>query len=101
VRVKIVAQLEHDQLTPSGLMVMTTTQPTRIGKTTANHHLISSGLVYPTYYRALFPDLRNELTNATAQARAAGRGVWPEDRTTSGADVDGLGSLENECRHRA
>ena len=28
-RLKIVAQLEHDQLTPSGLMVMTTTPPTR------------------------------------------------------------------------
>jgi hypothetical protein len=32
--VKIVAQLQHDQLTPSGLMVVTTTRPTRIGKTT-------------------------------------------------------------------
>jgi hypothetical protein len=26
-------------------------------RTTANH-LISTGLAYPTYYRALFPDLR-------------------------------------------
>ena len=32
---KIVTQLEHDQLTPSGLMVHDTTPPTRIGKTTA------------------------------------------------------------------
>jgi hypothetical protein len=34
VRVKIVAQLEHDQLTPSGLMVHDHHPPTRIGKPT-------------------------------------------------------------------
>ena len=38
-------------------------------RTTANHHLIKQGLAYPTYYRALFPDLRNELTAAAKQAR--------------------------------
>jgi hypothetical protein len=32
--VKIVTQSEHDQLTPPGLWSMTTTQPTRIGKST-------------------------------------------------------------------
>jgi hypothetical protein len=65
-------------------------------KTTAHHHLISTGLAYPTYYRALFPDLRNELTNAAAQARTSGLGVWPQDRTTSGADVTGLDSLQDD-----
>jgi hypothetical protein len=35
----------------------------------ANHQLIASGLVYPTYYSKLFPDLRNALTAATNQAR--------------------------------
>lgn len=65
-------------------------------KTTANHHLITTGLVYPTYYRALFPDLRNELTTAVNAARAAGLGVWPQDRTTAGAEVNGLASIEDD-----
>ena len=29
------------------------------------------GLAYPTYYRALFPELRNELTAAAKQAATA------------------------------
>ena len=41
-------------------------------RTTANHHLITQGVVYPTYYRALFPDLRNELTAVAKQARDEG-----------------------------
>jgi hypothetical protein len=41
-------------------------------RTTANHHLIKQGLAYPTYYRALFPDLR------------------------TGFDVTGLASLEDD-----
>src|SRR6185295_10488908 len=46
-------------------------------RTTANHHLISTGLAYPTYYRALFPDLRNEFT-------------------TTGFDVTGLEVLQDD-----
>ncbi len=65
-------------------------------QTTANHHMISTGLAYPTYYRALFPDLRRALTAATQQARANSLGVWAEDLTTSGADVTGLDALEND-----
>ena len=52
-------------------------------RTTANHHLIQQGLAYPTYYRALFPDLRNEFTAVATQARDAGLGVWARDATTS------------------
>ena len=37
-------------------------------RTTANHHLITQGAVYPTYYRALFPHLRNEFTAVAKQA---------------------------------
>jgi hypothetical protein len=65
-------------------------------RTSANHHLISQGLVYPTYYRALFPDLRNELTAAAKQARDGGLGVWASDATTSGFDVTGLEVLQND-----
>jgi endonuclease YncB( thermonuclease family) len=65
-------------------------------RTTANHHLLSSGLAYPTFYRDLFPDLRTELTAASTLARSQGLGVWPRDTTTSGARVTGLASLEND-----
>jgi len=65
-------------------------------RTTANHHLIGRGLAYPTYYRALFPDLRNEFTAAAKQARDAGLGVWAADATTSGFNVTGLASLEDD-----
>jgi hypothetical protein len=65
-------------------------------RTTANHHLIEKGLAYPTYYRALFPDLRNEFTAVARQARDRGLGVWASDATTSGFDVTGLATLEDD-----
>jgi hypothetical protein len=63
---------------------------------TANHQLITQGVVYPTYYRALFPDLRNELTVAANQARDSGLGVWPSHETTTGFDVTGLDALQDD-----
>jgi hypothetical protein len=63
---------------------------------TANRHLIQQGLAYPTYYRALFPDLRNEFTAVAKQDRDAGLGVWASDATTSGFDVTGLAALEDD-----
>jgi hypothetical protein len=39
-----------------------------------NAQLVASGLVYPTYYSKLFPDLRDALTAAADQARADDRG---------------------------
>ena len=65
-------------------------------RTTANHHMITQGLAYPTYYRGLFPDLRNELTAAAQQARGSRLGVWADDATTSGFDVTGLEVLQND-----
>ena len=65
-------------------------------RTTANHHLIKQGLAYPTYYRALFPDLRKEFTAAAKQARDSALGVWASDETTSGADITGLDALQND-----
>jgi endonuclease YncB( thermonuclease family) len=62
-------------------------------RTTASHHLIGQGLAYPTYYRALVPDLRNALTAAARQARDSGLGVWASHETTTGADVTGLAAL--------
>jgi hypothetical protein len=50
----------------------------------------------PTYYGALFPDLRKELTAAAKQARESGLGVWANDATTTGFDVTGLNVLQDD-----
>ncbi|MET9899747.1 thermonuclease family protein [Streptomyces sp. NPDC006446] len=65
-------------------------------KKTANHHMVSEGLAYPTFYRSLFKDLRLELTAAAQQAEAAGKGVWPDDVSLSGVKVTGLSSIEDD-----
>ncbi|MFI0990422.1 thermonuclease family protein [Streptomyces exfoliatus] len=67
-------------------------------KTTVNHHLLATGLAYPTYYRSLFPDLRNELTAAVHQAQAAtpAKGLWSDDDTLNGATVTGMSSLTDD-----
>jgi hypothetical protein len=59
----------------------------------ANYQLASSGMVYPTYYSKLFPDLREALTATVADARAAKTGVWAQDATTTGATVTTLADL--------
>ncbi|CAL1238945.1 hypothetical protein [Candidatus Methylocalor cossyra] len=61
-----------------------------------NYKSALAGLAYPTYYTGLFPDLRKKITAAVAQARQAGRGVWPEDRTTQGFTVSSLASVTDE-----
>jgi endonuclease YncB( thermonuclease family) len=65
-------------------------------RTTANHHLLLHGTAYPTFYRKLYVDLRDELTAVTAQARSRGAGLWPQDVTTTGAKVQGLDSLADD-----
>jgi endonuclease YncB( thermonuclease family) len=65
-------------------------------RTTANHHLAATGLAYPTYYRSLFADLRNELTSVVEEAREGKLGVWAQDATTSGATVTGIESLSDD-----
>ncbi len=49
-----------------------------------NFQLADAGLVYPTYYRKLFPDLRRAFTEVVLNARAANRGVWGADATQTG-----------------
>jgi hypothetical protein len=61
-----------------------------------NHQLVAAGLVYPTYYSKLFPDLRDALTTAANQARADQQGVWEDGATTSGATITSLEALNNE-----
>lgn len=65
-------------------------------RTTANHHLLTAGLVFPTFYRGLFPVLRTELTAAAHQAQTAGLGLWPNDTTTTGAKVTALSSITDD-----
>ena len=47
----------------------------------ANYHLLSQGLVYPSYFSKLYPDLRAAMTIAVMQARAGNKGLWPHDET--------------------
>jgi endonuclease YncB( thermonuclease family) len=60
---------------------------------TANYALLADGLTYPTYYRLLYADLRDDLTAAVAKARAAQTGVWAQDRSQAGLDLAALATL--------
>ncbi|MBL1097677.1 nuclease [Streptomyces coffeae] len=64
---------------------------------TANHHLLTLGLAFPTYYAGLPSTLRDELTVAVDQAQAApAKGLWPSDVTMTGAKVTGMSSITDE-----
>jgi hypothetical protein len=75
-------------------------QPIRVDEAllqqTVNFKQLQSGLAYPTYYKKLFPDLRNAMTQAVAGARQAQRGVWQSDQTESGATIVDLQGLEDD-----
>jgi hypothetical protein len=62
----------------------------------ANYRLLQRGLVYPTYYRKLFPDLRATFTTAVNQARPT-RGIWPGDLTSRGLTVDGVAQVQQDA----
>ncbi|PAZ10923.1 nuclease [Streptomyces sp. SA15] len=64
---------------------------------TANHHQLAEGMAYPTFYRKLFVDLREEMTSAAQQARQAGKGLWPKDQTQSGVKVQGMSTLTDHA----
>ena len=65
---------------------------------TANHHLLSLGLVYPTFYSNLFKDLRSDMAATTRQARTAQApgSVWLHDVTTTGAKTESLASFTED-----
>ncbi|MGW6725801.1 hypothetical protein ACWF9G_07835 [Nocardia sp. NPDC055029] len=65
---------------------------------TLNHHQLATGLAYPTFYRSLFPTLREEFAAvATAAATASTPlGVWTADATTTGATVSSPTSLSED-----
>jgi len=74
----------------SGTFVTVTPEHLRL---TANHHQLTEGLAYPTFYRKLFVELRQEMTAAAQQARQAQTGLWPKDQTHSGVKVEGFSTL--------
>jgi hypothetical protein len=62
-------------------------------RASVNYRPLAEGLVYPTFYSQLYPDLRADLTAAAGDAQAAKAGVWAADATTSGATVTTLADL--------
>ncbi|MHC3472688.1 nuclease [Streptomyces sp. 7R007] len=60
---------------------------------TLNHHQLAEGMAYPTFYRQLYVDLREEMSAAARLAREKDMGLWSADVTQTGARVTGLGSL--------
>lgn len=61
-----------------------------------NFAALAEGLAYPTYYQKLFADLRDAMTEQVVAARAAARGLWPDDATNSGVDATDLSVLIDE-----
>lgn len=62
----------------------------------ANHQQVAAGLAYATYYRGLFPDLRNAFSAAVQNARSAGLGLWPSDRTELTTEIQTQQQLEED-----
>lgn len=62
-----------------------------------NHLALAEGLAYPTFYTGLFADLRDALTAATRQARAARLGIHDRDVTTAGFDATSLSAVTDEA----
>ncbi|MFF4382502.1 nuclease [Kitasatospora sp. NPDC001547] len=65
---------------------------------TANHELLSRGLVYPTFYKNLPKELRLDMAATAQRARAekAPESVWANDVTHSGATIGDLSSLTDQ-----
>ncbi|MGW6846097.1 thermonuclease family protein [Streptomyces sp. NPDC054958] len=65
---------------------------------TANHHLLKSGLAYPTFYDGLSADLREVLRAAAVEAKEATppKGLWAKDVTVEGAEIDGISSITDD-----
>jgi len=66
-------------------------------RATANHHLIATGLAYPTFYTKLYADLRNEFAQQAQAARSAKTGVFANDETQSGVTVESLATLTEDA----
>ncbi len=65
-------------------------------KKSANYHLLSTGLAYPTFYSKLYPDVRQELSAIAQTARSGNKGLWKEDKTNAGFDLESLETITDE-----
>jgi endonuclease YncB( thermonuclease family) len=63
----------------------------------ANYQLVAEGLVYPTFYSKLYVDLRSALTAAAEAARSAESGLWAEDVTNKGFELERLQTITEEA----
>jgi endonuclease YncB( thermonuclease family) len=63
----------------------------------ANYHLLNTGLAYPTFYSKLYPDVRSQLAQAAQAARSANKGLWKEDKTSSGFVLESLKTITDEA----
>jgi hypothetical protein len=64
-----------------------------------NFKLAQAGLVYSTFYAALYPSLRQTIAEACVEARTQGRGLWSSDASTTGVripDPDDLSPITEE-----
>ncbi|MBC8120645.1 MAG: nuclease [Gemmatimonadaceae bacterium] len=69
---------------------------TRQLRRSANYHMLTAGLAYPTYYSKLYADLRQELSAAVLEARRDLKGLWSEDKTNSGFVVESVETITDE-----
>jgi len=65
-------------------------------KRSVNYQQLVAGMAYPTYYKGLFPDLRNVFTAAVQNARSAGLGLWPSDVTEVATEIHNQQQLEED-----
>jgi endonuclease YncB( thermonuclease family) len=63
----------------------------------ANYHLLSTGLAYPTFYSKLYPDVRSQLAQAAQTARSENKGLWKEDKTNAGFVLESLETITDEA----
>lgn len=65
-------------------------------RASANYQLLETGLAYPTFYSRLYPDIRDAMADAAIAARKAHDGVWADDVTLPGFNLQSRDELETE-----
>lgn len=70
-------------------------EPARLSQS-VNYEMLKMGYGYPTYYKGLFYDLRNALTEVVLAARKEKKGIWSQDKTNIGFTVPSLKALAND-----
>ncbi len=62
-----------------------------------NHQLLADGVVYPTFYSSLYPEIREIFAAAVKAPRKQRKGVWSKDLTATGLKVTSLDSLQESA----